>query len=93
MSGCWNVDGGSEAASVTVTVAFELDREGRVAGPVRLVEASEGSAQAQEAAFQAARRAIVRCDTQNDGYDLPPEKHERWRDNIMSFNPEGMRIR
>lgn len=88
---CWNVDLGSESARVQVTVAFQLSRDGKVQNGVRKVAASGGSTAAIEAAFQAARRAILRCGAR--GYDLPAEKYEHWRDVEITFDPSGMRFR
>jgi hypothetical protein len=88
---CWNVDVGSAASRVTVTVGVELDRQGRVTGEVRRISAEGGDGRAQDTAFQAARRAVLRC--QRDGYDLPVEKYDRWRSLELVFNPEGMRLR
>jgi len=89
---CWVVDVGSQAANVTVTVAFDMDRSGQVvASTLRMSSASGGDASATETAFQAARRAILRC--QGDGYTLPPEKFDQWKSVEMTFNPESMRIR
>jgi hypothetical protein len=42
-------------------------------------------------AFDAARRAIIRCGAK--GFDLPAEKYAQWREVEMTFNPESMRIR
>ncbi|SEO61652.1 hypothetical protein SAMN04490248_1085 [Salinihabitans flavidus] len=86
---CWVVDVGSRAADVTVTVGLSLDREGRVQGDIRLISASGGGDDAARTAFQAARRAVLRC--QKGGFDLPAEKYEQWRDIEMTFNPENMR--
>lgn len=88
---CWNVDVGSEAARVTLTVAFDLDPQGRVQGDVRRISGEGGSDGAIEAAFQAARRAILRC--QRDGYVLPADKYEQWKEVEMTFDPSGMRMR
>jgi hypothetical protein len=91
VQGCWVVDPGSLAATVTVTVVFELDQTGRVIGDVRLLTSSGGSASAIDSAFQNARRAVLRCQT--DGYRLPPEKYEQWRLVEMTFDPNSMRLR
>ncbi|WP_204113375.1 energy transducer TonB [Shimia biformata] len=88
---CWVVDVGSQAANVTVTVGMSLDRNGRVQGDIRLIGATGGDSTAANTAFQAARRAILRC--QKDGYKLPPEKYDSWRDVEITFNPEKMRSR
>jgi hypothetical protein len=50
-----------------------------------------GSENATKTAFQAARRAILRC--QKDGYKLPVEKYDHWWDIEITFNPEEMRTR
>lgn len=89
---CWVVDVGSQAANVTVTVAMSLDREGKVqSGSLRMLSAEGGNENAARAAFDAARRAILRC--QRGGYNLPIEKYDHWRDVEMTFNPENMRRR
>lgn len=88
---CWNVDPGSVAARVTVEVGFSLDREGRVQGnEVRLIS-SDGDQSATNTAFEAARRAILRC--QSGGYQLPADKYDQWRDVVITFDPSGMRLR
>ncbi|MGI1662983.1 energy transducer TonB [Palleronia sp. KMU-117] len=89
---CWVVDVGSEAASVTVVVGVSLNPDGTVSdGSLRMLEGSGGSDGAIRTAFEAARRAILRCGA--SGFDLPPEKYDQWRDIEMTFNPEGMRLR
>ncbi|KQI71157.1 energy transducer TonB [Loktanella sp. 5RATIMAR09] len=88
---CWNVDPGSVAARVTVEVGFNLDREGRVIGnEVRLLS-SDGDQSATNTAFEAARRAILRC--QSGGYQLPADKYDQWQEVVITFDPSGMRLR
>ncbi|SFL41454.1 hypothetical protein [Shimia aestuarii] len=86
---CWVVDVGSRAADVTVTVGFSLDQNGKVSGDIRLISAAGGDEAATRTAFQSARRAVLRC--QKNGYDLPTEKYDHWRDVEITFNPEKMR--
>lgn len=89
---CWVVDVGSQAADVTVTIAFSLDQTGKVQGDsLRLLSAEGGEGAAANSAFNAARRAILRC--QKGGYPLPPDKYDHWRDVEMTFNPTNMRIK
>ena len=88
---CWVVDPGARSAGVVVTVGFSLDRSGRVQGDVRQVSAVGGDSATQRAAFDAARRAVLRCGAR--GFPLPAEKYEQWRDIEMTFNPEGMQFR
>ena len=88
---CWNVDPGSVAARVTVEVVFNLDRDGSVRGnDVRLLS-SQGDSSAVGTAFEAARRAILRC--QSGGYQLPAEKYDQWQEVVITFDPSGMRLR
>lgn len=89
---CWVVDVGSRAADVTVTLAMSLDRSGKiVSGSLQMIASEGGDQRAIQTAFQAARRAVLRC--QKGGYNLPPEKYDHWRDIEMTFNPERMRIK
>ena len=84
---CWSVGSiSTDAQQTIVTVSFELGRDGRLVGNPVLVESQGGTSEAAvTSAFEAARRAIVRC--QNNGFPLPPEKYEQWREVLMTFNP------
>ena len=88
---CWNIGSLSrEAQRTSVSVAFTLTPDGMPdADSVRLVSSDGGSDAAASQAFEAARRAILRCALQQEGYRLPPEKYARWRDTIIDFRPEG----
>lgn len=89
---CWVVDVGSQAANVTVVIGLSMDVRGKVTpGSLRLVSSTGGEGSAVETAFQSARRAILRC--QKEGYDLPEDKYEQWKEIEMTFNPKDMRIR
>jgi hypothetical protein len=46
---------------------------------------------AAKQAFEAARRAIIRCGA--DGFELLPDEYEEWRAITLEFDPERMRIR
>ncbi|SEM61119.1 Cell division and transport-associated protein TolA [Roseovarius tolerans] len=90
---CWNVGSlSSEALRTTVVVGVQMAESGRPEiGSIRMLSASGGGDAAAKQAFEAARRAIIRCG--NDGFDLPVEKYDHWRDIEMTFNPENMRIK
>jgi len=89
---CWVVDVGSQAADVTVVIGMSMDVRGKVThDSLRLVSSTGGEGSAVETAFQSARRAILRC--QKEGYDLPEDKYEQWKEIEMTFNPKDMRIR
>ncbi len=90
---CWNVGSLSSAAlATTVIVGVSMERDGRPdVESIRLIGSEGGSDAAARQAFEAARRAIIRCGT--NGFDLPEEKYDRWQDIEMTFNPENMRIK
>lgn len=89
--GCWTYDPASPAGRSTVTVGFDLDREGRVAGAVELVWHDAPTPDAADAAFEAARRAILGC--QAHAVPLPPESHEHSRYAEMTFEAPTRAIR
>lgn len=92
VQGCWNVDPGARWAQTTVTVAMDMTQDGKVvSSSLRMIASEGGDTSTANAAFGAARRAILLC--QKDGYPLPPEKYGQWQEIEMTFNPERMRIR
>jgi hypothetical protein len=92
---CWNIGTlSTEAQQVTVTVGFSMTPGAMPEqGSIYIVESSQGSDGAIAQAFDAARRAIIRCASSSNGYGLPPEQYDAWRDVEITFNPEGMRLR
>lgn len=93
VSNCWNVGSlSTDALRTTVVVGVSLGQDGKPdTGSIRMLSSEGGSQAAAKQAFEAARRAIIRCGAR--GYDLPPEKYAQWRDIEMTFNPERMRIK
>ncbi len=90
---CWNTGSlSSEALRTTVVVAVRMNRDGTPQnGSIRMLSYEGGSETAARKAYEAARRAIIRCGAR--GFDLPAEKFSRWQDIEMTFNPERMRIK
>ncbi len=90
---CWNVGSlSTEALGTTVIVGVQMEQSGKpISSSIKLVSHSGGSAGAAQQAFEAARRAIIRCGAK--GFPLPVEKYAQWRDIEMTFNPEGMQFR
>ena len=93
VSSCWNVGSlSTDALGTTVIVAVSMSQDGKpVNDSIRMVSSSGGSDGAARQAFEAARRAIIRCGAR--GFPLPVEKYSQWRDIEMTFNPEGMQFR
>jgi len=81
---CWNTRPLSpEAQAASVTVAVEFDRDGvLLPGSVRLIASNAPDPIAQEA-FEAARRAVLRCGA--TGLPLPPDQYEHWRHMELIF--------
>ncbi len=90
---CWNVGAlSSEALRTTVTVRFDMEQNGKpVVGSIELVGQEGGSEAAAKQAYEAARRAIVRCGS--DGFPLPAEKYGWWKQVEIVFNPTKMRMK
>ena len=90
---CWNVGSLSTSARATkVVVAFDMQRNGMpVTDSIRLVDFVDGSEADAGRAFEAARRAIIRCGTK--GFQLPAEKYDQWREMTATFDAEGMQLR
>ncbi|MEL6435844.1 MAG: cell envelope integrity protein TolA [Pseudomonadota bacterium] len=83
---CWNPPAGVlDAGQLRVSVQFSLDEGGRLSGRPS-VRTSSGNRQADESAL----RAVQRCNVQNDGFRLPPEKFAAWRDVVVNFDPSEM---
>lgn len=90
---CWNVGSlSAEALQTVIVVAFEMNEQARpVTSSIRMLSSSGGSDLAANQAFEATRRAIIRCGVR--GYDLPEDKYDRWRYIELTFDPKRMRIK
>lgn len=90
---CWNTGAlSSDALTVTVEVYVAMKPDGKPeAGSIKMVRYSGGSETAAKQAYEAARRAIIRCGAR--GFDLPREKYDHWREIEMVFNPTNMRVK
>lgn len=90
---CWNVGSlSSEALRTTVVVAVSMTEDGKPQPEsLRMLGFEGGTEAAARQAYESARRAIIRCGA--NGFSLPRDKYEQWRDIEMTFNPENMRIR
>lgn len=90
---CWNVGSlSTDALNTTVVVAVSMTEDGRpIINSISMLSSSGGSGAAAKQAFEAARRAIIRCGA--NGFPLPAEKYGQWQDIEITFNPENMRIK
>jgi hypothetical protein len=90
---CWNVGAlSTDALRTVVTVGVSMGPDGKPdGGSIRMLGSEGGDETAAQQAFEAGRRAILRC--AGDGYALPPEKYEQWREVEIVFNPDKMRMK
>jgi len=90
---CWNVGSlSSDALLTTVTVAVSVAQDGIPdVASIEMIGFEGGTEASARQAYEAARRAIIRCGAK--GFQLPPDKYEQWRNIEMEFNPERMRIK
>ena len=87
---CWIIDSANRPPNVTVTVAFEMTKAGKVVvSSIELIAFTNGDKKDAEIVFKAGRRALLRC--QKDGYELPVEKYDQWRNIEVKFDPSNMR--
>jgi hypothetical protein len=86
---CWNVPAGlRDAQELKVVLAAELGADGAVINAsIRLIEPSPAPDARFQQAFEAGRRALIRCSPYSD---LPRDKFGQWRNIEVVFNPEGM---
>jgi len=91
---CWNTGTLSTGAQNTIIdMIFDMTPDGRpVSGSVQLDGYSGGSASDADAAFQTARRALLRC-AGDSGYDLPRDQYDQWSRIILTVDPTSMRQR
>jgi len=87
---CWNISaiaGMPDANKLIVTVEFELNRDGRLAGQPRVangLQISLSGNQFWKAAEQSAVRAVISCQP----YDfLPQDRYQDWREWTLDFDP------
>ncbi len=90
---CWNVGSlSTDALRTVVTIAVSMGQDGKPdGGSIRLIGTEGGTDASTQQAFEAGRRAIIRC--AKNGYALPAEKYDQWKDLEIVFNPERMRLR
>ena len=90
---CWNVgNAGTDVLNTVVAVGFSMTQDGKPdSNSLRLVSFTGGTQASADIAYQIARRAVIRCT--GEGYDLPSDQFETWRNIELTFNPERMRTR
>ena len=84
IAACWTITALSpEAQATTVTLGVELGPDAVPHTEAITLIASDAPAAAAQEAFEAARRAVLRCGA--SGLPLPPDQHEQWRHMELTF--------
>jgi len=87
---CWNVPVGvQDAGELVVVLSVDLNKDGTLAGNPRLISPSGTPQGTVRQAFEAGRRALIRCAP----YALPADKYAQWRQLEVVFNPKTMVVK
>jgi len=87
---CWNVPAGLEnAGNLVVVLSVELSRDGKLISSPKLIDPAGTPQGTIRAAYDAGRRALIRCAP----YNLPQDKYEQWRQLEVVFNPKQMVVK
>jgi hypothetical protein len=90
---CWNVGAlSSGALQARIVIGLSVERNGKPDNSsLHLIEVAAGTDNEAEQAFQAARRAIIRCGS--TGLSLPPSKYAHWKNLELQFDLSGISVR
>lgn len=93
VKGCWNVSSlSTDALKTVVTIGVSMASDGKPdPGSIHMVGFEGGNDTAANVAFEAGRRAILRC--ARDGYPLPADKYDQWKEIEITFDPKKMRMK
>lgn len=93
INNCWSVGAlSTEAKNTVIAVDFDMLPDGRPDFNSLTLFSGEGASDAAiQRAFQNARSTIIRCGQQ--GYDLPRDKYEQWKQVRVIFDASGAQYR
>ncbi|ODT29382.1 MAG: hypothetical protein ABS35_08595, partial [Kaistia sp. SCN 65-12] len=82
LGGCWSIPAGvDDAATLKVSVKFQLDRSGMLQGRPQVVAGGAASGPGRTAA-ESAVRAVQKCAP----FNLPAEKYNTWAEVVVNFD-------
>ncbi len=89
---CWNVGSlQAQAPQFSIRVSVSLEENGMPdVSSITMLSHNGTSEAAARQAYEAARRAIIRCGA--DGFELPPDEYEEWETITLEFDPKQMRV-
>lgn len=86
LGGCWSIPAGvDDAATLKVSVRFQLDRSGQLEGRPQVVAGGAASGPGRTAA-ESAVRAVQKCAP----FNLPADKYDTWAEVVVNFDPSDM---
>ncbi len=86
LGGCWSIPAGvDDAATLKVSVRFQLDRSGMLQGRPQVVAGGAASGPGRTAA-ESAVRAVQKCAP----FNLPADKYDTWAEVVVNFDPSDM---
>ncbi|MEO8530872.1 MAG: cell envelope integrity protein TolA, partial [Deltaproteobacteria bacterium] len=80
-----------DAKNTTVVVLVDMAPDGSATG-VTLVSSDGPTQMATQTAYDAAKRAVVRC-AKNNRKPLPADDYAAWKQIEMTFDPNKMRLK
>lgn len=85
---CWSVPAGArDAAELIVRIRVFFNPDGSLSRTPEIVDRPPGEDDFYRTAAESARRAVQKCAPLKH---LPPDKYERWREVVLTFNPRQM---
>ncbi len=81
---------GSRDRGLVVKIEIRVDQQGQIQGKPKLLSASGGNKQAQDALFRSGVRALYKAQTAGEFSKLPADKYEAWKLIHVRFTPDAI---
>ncbi len=81
VKGCFTIPAGARDTNVSVLIHFMLNPDGSLQGQ------PEAQSDSSDPVIQATARAAISAIVECKPYDLPADKYDLWKDNVLDFNP------
>ena len=81
---CWNIPPGAREANMSIRIRFSLNQDGTLAGTPQVENSSA------DPIFDATARSAVAALIECQAYELPQDRYDLWRENVLDFNTNLM---
>lgn len=81
---------GANTRGLSVKIAVNMDKSGKIVGKPKLLRANGGDASAQRALFSAGSRALRKAEAAGEFRKLPVDKFASWQLIHVTFTPEAI---